>query len=338
MELAFHLSIKLLILGSMMKEKTVNIAKKYIGIDIGGTTIKGAIINHNGEILFEASINTEAKGNGDELRDKVVSLINKMIMESGGFKSSFGGVGIGCPGLIDSKRGMVVFSGNLGLHYYPLGIAVSDKLGMSVKVTNDANAAALGEAKYGAGKKYKNSILITLGTGVGGGIVVDGKLFEGGSSAGSEIGHTVIVENGETCTCGRKGCFEAYASATALINQTRNAMSENRNSLMWNTYSLETVSGKTAFEYAQTDLMAKLVIDKYISHLSCGIINLANIFRPEIVMLGGGIANEKEKLTQPLQKILDKEIFAGSTYAPVKVVTASLGNKAGVYGAAALML
>lgn len=319
-------------------KQTVNTVKNFIGIDIGGTSIKGIIINRNGDIFYEDCIATGSEKNGDILSTNIVKLINKMVMANGGFKSSFAGVGIGCPGLIDSTRGAVVFSGNLGLDYYPLGTVVSESLGMAVKITNDANAAALGEAKFGAGKKYKDSILITLGTGVGGGIVVDGKLFEGGNSAGTEIGHIVIVENGESCTCGRKGCLEAYASATALINQTRNAMSENRNSLMWNTYTLETVSGKTAFDYAETDITAKTVVENYIKHLACGIINLANIFRPQVVMLGGGVSNQKEKLTEPLQKILDKELFAGQSYAPVKIVTASLGNKAGAYGAAALLM
>ena len=134
--------------------------------------------------MFEDSVATVV-GNGDLLAKNIVELINKMIMANGGLKSSFAGVGIGCPGLIDSKNGVVVFAGNLGLSYYPLGRTVSEKLGMSVKLTNDANAAALGEAKYGAGKKYKDSILITLGTGVGGGIVVEGKLFEGGNSSGT---------------------------------------------------------------------------------------------------------------------------------------------------------
>ena len=150
------------------KTNTANLVKNYIGIDIGGTTIKGAIINHSGDILREARIETSAKGDGEGLRNNVVALVNEMVMGYGGFKSSFGGIGIGCPGLIDSKRGMIVFSGNLGLNYYPLGSVVSDSLGMSVKVTNDANAAALGEVKFGAGNKYKDSILITLGTGLGG--------------------------------------------------------------------------------------------------------------------------------------------------------------------------
>ena len=243
------------------KTNTANFVKNYIGIDIGGTTIKGAIINHSGDILREARIETSTKGDGEGLRNNVVALVNEMVMGYGGFKSSFGGIGIGCPGLIDSKRGMIVFSGNLGLNYYPLGSVVSDSLGMSVKVTNDANAAALGEAKFGAGKKYKDSILITLGTGVGGGIVVDGKLFEGGSSAGTEIGHTVIVEDGEPCTCGRKGCFEAYSSATALIRKTKEVMQENEDSAMWKKYNLKMVSGKTAFDYAETDEAAKSVVD-----------------------------------------------------------------------------
>lgn len=318
------------------KTNTANLVKNYIGIDIGGTTIKGAIINHSGDILREARIETSAKGDGEGLRNNVVALVNEMVMGYGGFKSSFGGIGIGCPGLIDSKRGMIVFSGNLGLNYYPLGSVVSDSLGMSVKVTNDANAAALGEAKFGAGKKYKDSILITLGTGVGGGIVVDGKLFEGGSSAGTEIGHTVIVEDGEPCTCGRKGCFEAYSSATALIRKTKEVMQENEDSAMWKKYNLKMVSGKTAFDYAETDEAAKSVVDWYVKYLACGVTNLANIFRPQVVMLGGGVAAQKDKLTKPVQKLLDKQIFAGQGYAGVKVVTASLGNKAGVYGAAAL--
>ena len=322
----------------MNKKTELQTTKLFIGVDIGGMSAKGVVINRDGEILSEQSVVTGNGQGGEELSNNIVAMVNDLVMANGGLKSAFAGVGIGCPGLIDSKNGVVVFAGNLGLNYYPLGREISDKLGMPVKLTNDANAAAWGEAKFGAGKKYKDSILITLGTGVGGGIVIDGKLFEGGNSAGTEIGHTVIVENGESCTCGRKGCLEAYASATAIIRQTRNAMEANRNSAMWNTYTLETVTGKTAFEYAETDTAAKSVVDNYVSHLACGITNLVNIFRPQVVMLGGGVSNQKENLTQPLQKILDKELFAGQSYAPVKIVTASLGNKAGAFGAAALFM
>lgn len=317
---------------------TVNLVKKFIGIDIGGMTIKGIIIRCDGTVLCDGSIETGSELGGDNICKNIVTLINKMIQSVGGFKTDIKGVGIGCPGLIDSKRGIVVFAGNLNLNYYPLASSVSESIGLPVKITNDANAAALGEAKFGAGKKYENSILITLGTGVGGGIVIDEKLFEGGKSAGAEIGHTVIIENGLKCTCGRCGCFERYASARALMEQTKAAMEANRNSKMWNSYTLETVSGKTPFEYYDTDITAKVVVDNYINHLACGIVNIANVFRPEVVMLGGGVSEQGARLTVPLQKIVNKDIFAGTSYAPIKVVKASLGSKAGAYGAAALLM
>ena len=311
--------------------------KNYIGIDIGGTTIKGLIIDLLGKILCEKSVETGVKDGGKTLVDNIVGLVNDMIFSLGSVKREFAGIGIGCPGLIDSKRGTVVFAGNLNLKYCNLAEAVSESMGMPAKLTNDANAAALGEAKFGAGKKYSDSILITLGTGVGGGIVVDGKLFEGYKSAGTEIGHIVISEDGLPCTCGRKGCFEAYSSATALIKKTKEVMQANPHSEMWKGYDLETVSGKTAFDYPD-DEAAKSVVDWYIKYLGCGIVNLANIFRPQVVMLGGGVSNQGKRLTEPLQKIVDKQVFGGNSYVPVKVVTAKLGNRAGAYGAAALFM
>ncbi len=315
-----------------------NIVKKFIGIDIGGTGIKGVIINGLGNVLAEGSVPTDADKGEEAMMSNIVDLINSMLSSVDIVKREISGIGIGCPGLIDSKNGMVVFAGNLNLKYYSLATEVSERVGLPVKITNDANAAALGEAKFGAGKKFEDSVLVTLGTGVGGGIVIGGKLFEGGNSAGTEIGHMVIVEGGDKCTCGRSGCYERYASARALIAQTREAMSEHRESKMWETYTLETVSGKTPFDYMDTDVTAKNVVDKYIKHLACGIINIVNIFRPQVVMLGGGVSEQGERLTIPVQEYLDNEIFAGMTYAPVKVVKATLGNKAGVFGAAALLM
>lgn len=310
----------------------------YLGIDIGGMTVKGILTDKDGRILSDGSVPTDSNKGADVMCANIVKLIDGLIERGKTDKSLIVGAGVGCPGIIDSKNGVVVFAGNLGLKNYPLADEIAKSTGLKVKLTNDANAAALGEAKFGSGKKYKNSILVTLGTGVGGGIVIDGELFEGGKSAGTEIGHTVIVENGKKCTCGRRGCFEAYASATALMEQTRDAMEGNRNSEMWKGYDLDTVTGKTPFAYYDRDLTAKLVVDKYISHLACGIINLANIFRPEVVMLGGGVSEQGEVLTRPLQKILDSELMGGTEYAPVKVVKAELGNKAGAYGAAALFM
>lgn len=310
----------------------------YIGIDIGGMTVKGIIMERDGSPLAQGSIATGSKDGGNAMCINIAALISKMADESKINLSEAVGVGVGCPGLIDSKNGTIVFAGNLGLENFPLGKAISNKVGLPVKVTNDANAAALGEAKFGAGKEYSDSILVTLGTGVGGGIIIDGKLFEGGKSAGTEIGHTVIEANGYPCTCGRWGCFECYASATALMRKTKDAMEEDTGSEMWKTYTPQTVSGKTPFEYAETDIAAKQVVDWYVKHLACGITNLANVFRPQVVMLGGGVSEQGERLTVPVQRLVDKELFAGTDFAPVKVVKASLGSRAGAYGAAALWM
>ena len=307
----------------------------YLGIDIGGMTVKGILTDKDGKVYEDGSVPTDSDRGAEAMCANIVNLIERLVENR---RREIVGVGVGCPGIIDSGNGVVVFAGNLNLRDYPLAKNIAEKTGFKVRLTNDANAAALGEAKFGAGNKYKNSILVTLGTGVGGGIVIDGKLFEGGKSAGTEIGHTVIVENGLKCTCGRKGCFERYASASALMEQTREAMAGNRNSEMWKGYDLNTVSGKTPFAFYDRDLTAKLVVDKYISHLACGIINLANIFRPEVVMLGGGVSEQGENLTKPLQKILDSELMGGTDYAPVKIVKAKLGSRAGAYGAAALFI
>ncbi len=299
-----------------------------LGLDIGGTAVKGVLADKNGKILAEGSVPT---GGGDLIEN--ISSLSERLQRDGGARA--GGAGAGCAGMISSD-GKVLFAGNLGLKNFPLKSELERALRMPVRVTNDANAAAYGEAAFGAGSGYTDSVFITLGTGVGGGIITGGKLFEGGSGVGAEIGHTVIVAGGERCTCGRRGCFEAYASATALIRETRRAMEEDAGSAMWKTYVPETVCGKTAFEYMDEDYSAKKVVEKYIAYLACGIINIANVFRPQAVILGGGVAEQGDRLIIPLQKELDRDIFGGQGYAPVKIVKASLGNRAGALGAAKL--
>ncbi|MDE6000718.1 MAG: ROK family protein, partial [Clostridia bacterium] len=301
----------------------------YIGIDVGGTNIKGIVIDKEGKLLCKASV---PSGTGKEIAENAAVLCNRLISESGQPLKNFKGVGVGCAGMIDSANGTVIFAGNLNLEKFPLAEKIEEKVGLKVYITNDANAAALGEAKFGAGKNYKNSVLVTLGTGVGGGIVIDGKLFEGNRSTGAEIGHMVIERGGDRCTCGRHGCFEAYSSATALIKRTKWAMEEDAGSLMWQSCTSDTADGKTAFSYADTDVSAKEVVEWYIKRLACGLVNLANIFRPEIIMLGGGVAGQGERLTVPLQNLLDKELFGGTQYAPVKIAIASLGSDAGAFG------
>ncbi|MCD8308648.1 MAG: ROK family protein [Clostridia bacterium] len=309
--------------------------KYYLGVDIGGMSVKGIVLDKSGNALIEDGIET-GRG-GDALCNNIASLVNGMLARLGADKSEVK-AGAGCPGIIDGVNGILVFSGNLNLKNFPLAEEIKKRTGLSLRITNDANAAALGEAKFGAGKEYSDSILVTLGTGVGGGIIIGGKLFEGYKSAGAEIGHMVIARHGEYCTCGRRGCFEAYCSATALIKRTRYQMEENPRSAMWTKYTSETATAKTAFEFCDTDLDAKEVVDWYLKYLSCGIANLANIFRPQAIMIGGGVSGEGDKLTAPLQRLVNKELFGGIDYAPVKIVTASLGAKAGAYGAAALAM
>lgn len=307
--------------------------KYYMGIDVGGTFVKGVIINERGETVIDGDIPTVG---GEKLADCIEVLADRLVLGANKVFSSLSGVGVCCPGLVDAQSGTVIFAGNLNLNNYPLGELLNKKFGVPVKVCNDANAAALGEAKFGAGKNYSDSVLITLGTGVGGGIVIGGKLFEGNKSAGVEIGHMVIERGGHKCTCGRRGCFEVYCSARALTEKTREKMEEDTSSQMWKTYTYDSADARTAFEYMDTDATAKKVVNWYLERLACGIINLANIFRPQVIMLGGGVSAQGSRLTVPLQKIVNGELFGGTHYAPVEIKCASLGNRAGAIGAAAL--
>lgn len=310
---------------------------KYVGIDVGGTNIKGIVCDQSGKLYAEDSVPTEARMGGDTVCKNIVSLVEKMLTSANLSLNEVAGVGVAFPGMIDGESGTVIFAGNLYLKNYPLGEKLEKALNIGVRITNDANAAALGEAKFGAGQKYSDSLFITLGTGVGGGIILGGKLFEGNMSAGAELGHTVIVENGRKCTCGRRGCLEAYASATALIDMTKRAMRSDRNSQMWKITSLDGVDGKTAFS-CPDDPTAKKVVEKYLTYLACGLVNFANIFRPQVIILGGGVSAQGDNIVKPLQKMLDYQLFGGVKYAPVKIVCAELSNLAGAYGAASLLM
>lgn len=317
---------------------TSELRKLYIGIDLGGTFIKGGIVDDLGNILLTKKVPTEAEGGETKVVTNIAKLCKSLVCEMGLEFSDIVGIGMGVPGTVDSVNGEVLYSNNLGWQ----NLKISDKLtaltGLSVKIANDANVAALGEATFGCGKEYKDMVMLTLGTGVGGGLVLGGKLYEGNFGAGAELGHSVVVVGGEQCTCGRRGCLEAYASATALIRDTKRAMQNDKNSKMWQIGSLDNVDGATAFKFKDEDKTAKAVVDNYIEMLACGITNYANVFRPEAVILGGGVCNEGEGLTKPLQEILDNDIFGKSKGPSVKIITATLGNSAGLLGAVALYL
>lgn len=311
--------------------------KYYAGIDLGGTFIKCGIVSSEGELLAKEKIPTDSARGYEEIARDMADLVRRL-EERAGIRAE--AVGVGSPGTVDSKNGIVVYSNNIAWKDVPLGNEIEKILGVPVYLTNDANAAALGESYMGAGKDYDNIVLVTLGTGVGGGIVLDGKLYEGGHSAGAEIGHTVIRMNGEKCTCGRRGCLEAYASATALIRQTRNAIKKHPESIMRKlSESAESVNGKTPFDAMRAgDKTAKKVVNGYIRYLGEGIADLVNVFRPDAVLVGGGICAEGDTLMKPLKKAVESRMFGGTAYAPVEILAATLGNDAGIYGAAKLAM
>lgn len=315
------------------------VRKYYIGIDLGGTFIKGGIVDDRGEIILYDKTPTEAEKGDRGVSANIAKLAKDLLDRCNLTLSDIEGLGIGCPGTIDSATGNVIYSNNIGWEDFNIAQAVSEMLGgIKVKVANDANVAALGEARFGSAKNHKNVVMITLGTGVGGGILVNGKLMEGNKGAGAELGHSVIHAGGEPCTCGRRGCLEAYCSATALIRDTKRAMQAHKDSKMWQIGSVEKVNGETPFSFAPTDAYAKEVVDSYITNLACGLTNIANEFRPEVILVGGGVCAQGDNLIKPLSERVNAELFGGDKGPKVPVVVAQLGNQAGLLGAVALLM
>ena len=256
----------------------------YLGIDLGGTNIAVGLVNENLEIVLKDSVKTLTSRPTSEIIDDMASLCKSLVERAGITFDEVEYLGVAAPGSIDPVNGIVRYSNNVKMSNYPLADELRSRLPIrKVYLENDANAAALGEAKAGAGKGYSNLVMITLGTGVGGGIVIDGKLYSGFNHCGAELGHTVIEVDGRLCSCGRKGCFEAYSSATGLVNMTKEKMTEDKNSLMWKLVNnnLEKVNGRTAFDAAKKgDESGLAVVNMYIKYLACGLTNLVNIFSP----------------------------------------------------------
>ena len=307
----------------------------YIGIDLGGTNIKGALVSAEGEILKEHSIPTRV----DLGPEAVAGRIGQVIAQLSIGEDTVGGVGVGCPGTVDDASGIVRFAANLNFVNFDLRSALRAHTALPIHLGNDANAAALGEALFGCGRGAESTIVVTLGTGVGGGVVLDGKMLTGYTGAASELGHMVIRAGGEECTCGRRGCFEAYASATALIRETKRAMAAHPESRMHAAAEENgAVDGRTAFIAAQRgDAAAQAVVDRYLDDLACGVANIVNIFFPEVIALSGGVANQGDTLLVPLRERV-RALSYGSRYAVrhTRIELCTLGYRAGVIGAALL--
>ena len=309
-----------------------------IGIDLGGTNIVAGVVDEQYRILASVKCKTNAKRSAEAIIDDMANVCREAIKKAGLTMNDVAYVGIGAPGTCNLNTGEVEYANNLPFDNLPVRDMMNERLRKPIYMENDANAAAWGEVKAGAAKGASSCVCVTLGTGVGGGIVLDGKIYSGFNFAGAEIGHTVIVKDGAPCTCGRNGCWEAYASATALIAQTREAMTKHPESKMWEiAKTLEGANGLTAFDAMRAgDAVAKAVVDAYIDYVAVGVIDMINIFQPEVVCVGGGISKEGETLLGPMREKIERERYSRYSARQSRLCAAELGNDAGVIGAACL--
>lgn len=311
----------------------------YLGIDLGGTNIAVGITDESHKIIVKTSRKTKVPCSEDEICAQLADATLETLKKAGLSLDSIPYIGIGSPGTVNRETGVIEFSNNLGFNNLPLRRLMEEKLGKKTILENDANAAAFGEYKAGALRGSKIGIAITLGTGIGSGIIISGKILAGSNFAGGEMGHMVIVAKGRQCSCGRQGCWETYASASGLIRSTREAMEKDRSSALWRVAGgkLENVDGRTAFQaMREGDAAGRAVVDDYIYYLACGLTNCINIFQPDILCIGGGVSNEGDPLMVPLKELVAKQIYSMNSKKQTTICRAQLGNDAGILGAALL--
>jgi len=314
----------------------------YIGIDVGGTNLKAGLVDENYRIVAAKKIPLEFVSM-EQMGETLAGMALELVEENRVPREQVASVGMGFPGPVDSKRGVVIKTVNIPIRSMPVAEIFHRHWDLPVYLGNDADCAALGEFyHYGSGH-IESLILVTLGTGIGTGIILNGRIHTGINGFAGEGGHIVIVHGGELCTCGRRGCWERYASASALIRQTRAAMEAHRDSQMWAMAGgdLKHVDGRTAFAAMRSgDAAAKAVVDQYLSYLAEGLTDFVNIFQPEVICLGGGVSCERdEDLLQPLQDMVLRSCFEGrEACRHTRLIKAKLGNDAGIIGAALLGL
>ncbi|MBQ6252840.1 ROK family glucokinase [Ruminococcus sp.] len=312
--------------------------KYYVGIDLGGTNIVAGVVDEEYNIIAKASTKTNCPRPEKEIADDMAKMAIEAVKNAKLSMDQIEWIGVGTPGIANSETGIIEYSNNLGFKNTPMVKYIQETIDKPVFIENDANAAAYGEFVAGAAKGAKNAVCITLGTGVGGGIIIDGRIYSGSNFAGAEIGHTVIEVDGAQCSCGRKGCFEAYSSATGLIRMTKEAIAEHPDCIMAQSEKEKgKVTARTSFDCMRAgDKYAKAVVDKYIKYLAAGITNTINIFQPDILCIGGGVCNEGDPLLLPMKELVAKEVYTRNSPKNTEIVIAKLGNDAGIIGAAFL--
>lgn len=314
-----------------------------IGIDLGGTNIAAGIVNEAYEIICQESVPTGADRSSEAIADDMAALCHSVCVKAGIPETEIASVGIASPGIANHDDGVIEYSCNLPFRKFPICAYIRERFPAPyVFVENDANAAAWGEAVAGAARGTHNSVMITLGTGVGGGIIIDDKVYSGFNYAGAELGHIVIVTDGEPCGCGRHGCWEAYSSATALIRMTARALDaarvDGRQTLMEDMVAKAgKVSGRTAFDAMRAgDAVATEVVNTYLHYLAQGLSNIINIFQPEVLSIGGGISNEGDSLLETLVPLIRAEVYGHGVVPDTRICIAELKNNAGIIGGAVL--
>ena len=313
----------------------------YIGIDIGGTNLKAGLVDENYRITATKKMSLQFESM-EQMGETLAAMAIGLVEENGIPRNQVASVGMGFPGPVDDRRGVVIKTVNIPIRSMPVAELFHRHWDIPVHLGNDADCAALGEYYHYENKNVESLILVTLGTGIGTGIILNGRIHTGINGCAGEGGHIVIVHGGEQCSCGRKGCWERYASANALIRQTMAAMDAHADSVMWGLVGgdLSRVDGRTAFEAKRKgDAAAKAVVDQYLEYLANGLANFVNIFQPEVIALGGGVSHERdEDLLLPLQSLVLDQCFGREADRHPRIVKARLGNDAGIIGAALLGL
>lgn len=309
----------------------------YIGIDLGGTNIAAGIVDGSGSIIRKGSVPTGRTRNASEIIQDMCMLVKDLIREAGIRDDEIESIGIGSPGTPDRENGIIIYNNNLGFRNVHVRSEIQRYINLPVYLENDANCAAIAESLAGAAVDAEYAVVITIGTGIGGGVIINNRLYTGFNGAGGELGHIVLDMGGEDCTCGRKGCWEAYSSATALIRQTVRAALDDPRSVIHELAGgdLNKVDAKTAFDAARRgDATGMRVVEEYIEMMAEGIANMINIFQPQVVVLGGGVSKEGENLLTPLREKVRGKTYCGCGIENTRIVAAKLGNDAGIIGAA----
>jgi len=316
--------------------------KLAIGVDIGGTNIRAVIVNNKGKIINSLKVSTLAQQGKEATIKRIIETIHQIIIQSKISPDELSGIGIGAPGPLNGKTGIISFAPNLpGWKNVPLRKILEDEFRMKVILENDANAAAWGERSFGVARGINNLACFTLGTGIGGGVIIDGSIYHGADYGAGEFGHMTVNKDGPRCNCGKYGCLEAYSSATGIKNRLKDRIREGVQSKFLNldkVRSVESISLRSIFEAAyQGDELVRSIVEEAIVYLGIAIANIANILNPQMVVLLGGISNEGDRLLIPLREEIKKRTL-DTHYRFLKVVLGELGDQAGVMGVAALTL